>query len=754
MPKGLRRISEPPRAGGGFRRFLRGLGPPALWLGVGLLLDMGIRAVWLEAGQRLPSWGGLFLDMVGIAAVGLARGPVPALTVVVLNQVYRMALGQVSNAFTPVEVAGALFWGWIAVRRWFRWEPRRPSLMARGFVLAAAGGGAACGLAAWLCNLVYSGEWDFMPLQQNLYGAGRGGWAVLGAIPGEIALSVWDKGFTVLLAFGALALLWSGRRRWPVMNPSFERASRHHRGFLVLGLAAHLVWGGFLVSTFLRSLLTVPVAVDFLLFRQTLVVALCYLAVTTFLVLALVVRRRSLLDGWTFSLGWAAVFLSALVFFFSGLYLAANALTWSTYRSIWDAERRSLESLQANPGAGIAPEMTLTDAGQEALRGATFVPRWRASHKVLFGDLDRIVEDLFPPGAEPPDGIVEGYLMTSGGVRLAVAGRLARSASGTVLLHQEAPWLFSHGTGRQLIPTLSLFALLLAATGSLFVLLGRTMLRTTGEAVLGRKARGRLRDLGRQMEAAESRLQEAVAQRERRIRELTNLAEVGKAVGVLAHEIRNPIGTLQMAFGNLLDSLGTDPKGELNDQILIIERQIRHMNMLTQSVLAFSRGASGIGEPGLSDAGAIVESCRTLFSPAAARYGVTLDARRPAGHIPVAARENEVIQVLQNLVINAIESLEPLPPGRERSVRLSVRLCEGRVLFEVEDTGPGIPAEAQEKIFELFYTHKTQGTGLGLFVARELARLLHGDLTVVSEEGHGSRFVFELPAAGAHPGGG
>jgi hypothetical protein len=158
----------------------------------GLLLDMGIREVWLRVGLDLPSWGGLFLDMTGIAVVGLARGGGHALGVVMLNQLFRMGYGQVSNAFVPVEVAGALFWGWMWTKGWVSLQWRRPWALLRTFALAALGGGAACGAAAWLVNLILRGEWDFMAAQQGLY-ASRTALGYLAALPGEIALSIWDK---------------------------------------------------------------------------------------------------------------------------------------------------------------------------------------------------------------------------------------------------------------------------------------------------------------------------------------------------------------------------------------------------------------------------------------------------------------------------------------------------------------------------------------------------------------------------------
>jgi signal transduction histidine kinase len=120
--------------------------------------------------------------------------------------------------------------------------------------------------------------------------------------------------------------------------------------------------------------------------------------------------------------------------------------------------------------------------------------------------------------------------------------------------------------------------------------------------------------------------------------------------------------------------------------------------------------------------------------------------------LQVMADRRRVKQILVNLLSNAVKFT---PAGGRVGVEIA-RIENGaaRIAITVWDTGIGIPADQQSRIFECFeqtggdiYARPTRGIGLGLHIARELARRMGGDLTVVSSPGKGSRFTFTLPAA-------
>jgi signal transduction histidine kinase len=108
-------------------------------------------------------------------------------------------------------------------------------------------------------------------------------------------------------------------------------------------------------------------------------------------------------------------------------------------------------------------------------------------------------------------------------------------------------------------------------------------------------------------------------------------------------------------------------------------------------------------------------------------------------------------QILLNLLSNAIKFTD------EGSVTLSAEVDDERVRFRVADTGPGIPSAARERVFEPFTqldssnTREKGGTGLGLTVARSLARLLGGDLVIESSDATGSTFVLDMPRTAREP---
>jgi signal transduction histidine kinase len=147
----------------------------------------------------------------------------------------------------------------------------------------------------------------------------------------------------------------------------------------------------------------------------------------------------------------------------------------------------------------------------------------------------------------------------------------------------------------------------------------------------------------------------------------------------------------------------------------------------------------------------VVEESLTLVRPLAETKGLRIRVEGPAEPVELHTDPLKLRQVLVNLLANAVKFTDA---GDVVVVlRIEGRDAEVTVYFEVTDTGRGIAREDREHIFEAYWqaapgpTETTSGTGLGLPVARQLARLLGGDVTVArSEPGHGSTFVVSLPA--------
>ena len=142
----------------------------------------------------------------------------------------------------------------------------------------------------------------------------------------------------------------------------------------------------------------------------------------------------------------------------------------------------------------------------------------------------------------------------------------------------------------------------------------------------------------------------------------------------------------------------------------------------------------------------LIDGTANFFAIAAAAKGLNLEAR-VADDVPEELRCDglRLKQILNNLLSNAVKFT---PEGQ---IQLRVERGETSVLFHVQDTGPGIPLEMQEAVFERFrqgdarVSYEHGGTGLGLALARGLAELMKGSLTLVSRPGEGACFTLSLP---------
>lgn len=252
--------------------------------------------------------------------------------------------------------------------------------------------------------------------------------------------------------------------------------------------------------------------------------------------------------------------------------------------------------------------------------------------------------------------------------------------------------------------------------------------------------RARLARLTRELEEKNRLLAESL-ERERQLEaealRQSRLAAMGEMAAMLAHEVRNPLGAMELFTGLLLEDLRDRP------DTLRLARQvaggITDLNHLVTNLLEFTRTQVPRRQP--VDLGALAEEALryTADVRAAHRTAVERDYATPAVH---ALADPDLLRpVLLNLIRNAAQAM---PDGGMLTLRTVADA--GGVRVAVADTGPGIPAGAEERIFRPFYTTRTKGTGLGLTVARGLVTAMRGELLVASEPGRGATFTIRLPA--------
>ena len=220
-------------------------------------------------------------------------------------------------------------------------------------------------------------------------------------------------------------------------------------------------------------------------------------------------------------------------------------------------------------------------------------------------------------------------------------------------------------------------------------------------------------------------------------------------VAMVSHELRTPVTPLK-GYADLLRSRGDSMPPEKRARALdVIADRAGHLARLVEDLLLASNVSSD-KEParsvviGAADLTALTTRAMEDFASASGR----LRTVTPAAPVPVACDSVRAIQVLTNLISNALKYSEPQCP-----VEVLVEQGDGEGRVTVRDHGRGLPEDQLERIFEKFHrvedpmVMSTSGTGLGLYIARHLARAMHGDLVVASALGEGSRFTFSLPLA-------
>ena len=221
------------------------------------------------------------------------------------------------------------------------------------------------------------------------------------------------------------------------------------------------------------------------------------------------------------------------------------------------------------------------------------------------------------------------------------------------------------------------------------------------------------------------------------------LASLGVLAAGVAHEIRNPLTAIKARLYTQLKSL--PPESIAAGHSEVISREINRLEQIVRGFLDFARPAEPIPEP--LEAQAFLTEIRDLLLPAWERDGIRIDVD-PQQPIRFNGDRAQLKQVLINLVRNAVEAAGP-----QTTVHLRARTSQTRlrgvlvpvVILEVIDQGPGILAEARERLFDPFFTTKEDGTGLGLSIAVRIIEKHGGALEYQTNPGLGTVFGVVLP---------
>lgn len=235
-------------------------------------------------------------------------------------------------------------------------------------------------------------------------------------------------------------------------------------------------------------------------------------------------------------------------------------------------------------------------------------------------------------------------------------------------------------------------------------------------------------------------------QRERldRLHRAERLAAVGQLAAGVAHEIRNPLTAIRSTVQYLQHSFPAgEPRRELVAELL---GEVDRINSTVGGLLSLSR--AGELRPVPFDLCEPLRGVVALLAARAEEQGVTIAASLPPEPLAVRGDPGQLKQVFLNLVLNAVQAI---PGGGEVRVEAGEGPAPGWAQVKILDDGPGIPEAELRRIFDPFYTTKSEGTGLGLAICHGIVEQHQGEIQIESVEGTGTTVTVRLPAAEGSP---
>jgi signal transduction histidine kinase len=234
---------------------------------------------------------------------------------------------------------------------------------------------------------------------------------------------------------------------------------------------------------------------------------------------------------------------------------------------------------------------------------------------------------------------------------------------------------------------------------------------------------------------------ESVRRIESEIELSRRLAAIGRLTSGVAHEVKNPINAIVVHLELLREKMReTDP--DTHRHVDIIGREIHRLDRVVQMLVDFNRPV----ELQLADFDLrkLIEDVVVLASPEAEQQGVNIQTQLAGEALPVRADSDLIKQALLNVVLNGVQAMST---GGTLHVR--VKQSDTAATIEVQDEGSGIAPEVRDKVFNLYFTTKKTGSGIGLAMSYRALQLHNGALDFVTEMGRGTTFRLILPMIGA-----
>ena len=250
------------------------------------------------------------------------------------------------------------------------------------------------------------------------------------------------------------------------------------------------------------------------------------------------------------------------------------------------------------------------------------------------------------------------------------------------------------------------------------------------------------------------------ARLQQRAHRAERLAELGALTGGLAHEIKNPLSTIQLNLQLLREDIspqlvGPEQHNRLINRLSTVQRETGRLREILDDFLRYAGRIELEKRP--VDVHQMFEELVDFFAPQAQLHRVQLRVRPcgpddvgegDGGRLVVPLDDRLIKRAVLNLMINALQAM----PERGGEIILSACREGGRAKIQVTDTGAGIPPDKLGQIFDAYYSTKKGGTGLGLAITKRIAEEHGGRVYAQSEIGKGSVFTIEVPARERGPG--
>lgn len=231
--------------------------------------------------------------------------------------------------------------------------------------------------------------------------------------------------------------------------------------------------------------------------------------------------------------------------------------------------------------------------------------------------------------------------------------------------------------------------------------------------------------------------------RQERERLQAQYAEIATLAGELAHEIKNPLSTMSLNLELLVEDLRaeTSPRDRrMLDKLRVVQRECHSLQRILEEFLQFAR----VEEPELetTDLNDVVREFVDFYRPQAEDRRLEISPHLADNLPPVRLDRSLFRQVLMNLALNAEQAM---PSGGVLELQTGLR--DGRVQLDLIDTGSGMDESTRRKIFQVFFSTKPGGSGLGLPAVRKIVEAHGGSIVCDSEPGRGTQFTISLPPA-------